>query len=106
MSNQSYPRHRTRYGVTKPEFVLNDLRADAASRNWTGYHLRIHLRDELTSCVVRKNSWYSIYRESLPGPFWSWERFGRTSTALHDGRVIPVAGEHEDCYDPGLLHLQ
>jgi len=33
-------------------------------------------------------------------PFWSWQRFGRTSTALPDGRVIHIAGEHEDGYDP------
>ena len=37
---------------------------------------------------------------ATPGPFWSWQRFGRTSTALPDGRVIHIAGEHEDCYDP------
>ncbi|MCC7251014.1 hypothetical protein [Hyphomicrobium sp.] len=35
----------------------------------------------------------------MPGPFWSWQRFGRTSTSLPDGRVIHIAGEHEDFYD-------
>ncbi|HEX5055403.1 MAG TPA: hypothetical protein VFX02_02790 [Gammaproteobacteria bacterium] len=34
------------------------------------------------------------------GPTWSFDRFGRTSTRLPDGRTIFVAGEHEDHYDP------
>ena len=45
---------------------------------------------------------YSIsgYRDELQGPFWSWSRFGRTSTPLPDGRIIHIAGEYEDFYDP------
>ena len=43
---------------------------------------------------------HSSYRDSIPGPFWSWDRFGRTSTELPDGRIIHIAGEHEDYYDP------
>ena len=34
------------------------------------------------------------------GPCWSWERFGRTTTTLPDGRQVFIAGEHEDSYDP------
>lgn len=34
------------------------------------------------------------------GPCWSFNRFGQSSTQLPDGRVIFVAGEHEDHYDP------
>ncbi|QIR36108.1 ankyrin repeat domain-containing protein [Tolypothrix sp. PCC 7910] len=31
---------------------------------------------------------------------WCFQRFGRTITQLPDGRIIQIAGEHEDYYDP------
>ncbi|MFN0057398.1 MAG: hypothetical protein ACKVX7_02990 [Planctomycetota bacterium] len=34
------------------------------------------------------------------GPSWCFNRLGRTSTTLADGRVVLIAGEHEDGYDP------
>jgi len=34
------------------------------------------------------------------GPVWCFDRFGQTATTLPDGRVVYVAGEHEDYYDP------
>lgn len=34
------------------------------------------------------------------GPGWCFERFGRSTTELPDGRVVHVSGEHEDYYDP------
>ena len=33
-------------------------------------------------------------------PGWSFARFGQSVTALDDGRVVHIAGEHEDHYDP------
>ncbi len=33
-------------------------------------------------------------------PVWCFQRFGRTLTALADGRYVEIAGEHEDFYDP------
>ena len=33
-------------------------------------------------------------------PAFSFERFGRTVTRLPDGRLVLIAGEHEDSYDP------
>lgn len=97
--NQLAPKHRTRYGNANPEFVQNELWSVAASNNWSGYHHRLHLEIKLTNSHLRQDFSNSSYRESVPGPFWSWDRFGRTSTALPDGRVIHVAGEHEDSYD-------
>ena len=32
-------------------------------------------------------------------PIWSFSRFGRSATALPDGRLVFIAGEHEDHYD-------
>jgi len=37
------------------------------------------------------------------GPGWCFERFGRSTTELPDGRTILVAGEHEDHYDPDFF---
>jgi hypothetical protein len=34
------------------------------------------------------------------GPGWCFDRFGQSTTQLPDGRVIFIAGEHEDHYDP------
>ena len=34
------------------------------------------------------------------GPGWSFDRFGCSRTPLPDGRVLHIAGEHEDGYDP------
>ncbi|MFZ6768341.1 ankyrin repeat domain-containing protein [Undibacterium sp. Di26W] len=31
---------------------------------------------------------------------WCYERYGRTTTILPDGRIIEIGGEHEDFYDP------
>ena len=33
-------------------------------------------------------------------PVWCFSRFGQSITQLPDGRVIEIAGEHEDGYDP------
>jgi len=33
-------------------------------------------------------------------PDWCFNRFGMTRTAMPDGRIICIAGEHEDHYDP------
>lgn len=34
------------------------------------------------------------------GPCWCADRFGQSETALPDGRVVLIGGEHEDYYDP------
>jgi ankyrin repeat protein/thiol-disulfide isomerase/thioredoxin len=38
-------------------------------------------------------------RASLRYPTWSADRFGQSATFLPDGRIIQIAGEHEDAYD-------
>ena len=91
---------RTRYGAGNPERVDNPLWERAVRESWTGYDLRRHLGADLVDDGAELIHWTSRYRETTPGPFWSWKRFGRTSTRLADGRIIHVAGEHEDWYDP------
>ena len=34
------------------------------------------------------------------GAVWCFQRFGKSINALPDGRIIEIAGEHEDHYDP------
>jgi hypothetical protein len=89
---------RTRYGKTHPERVECELWETAIQKHWSGYDLRQQLK--IRSSLRCHDYSHSSYRDMDPGPFWSWERFGRTSTRLPDGRVIHVAGEHEDGYDP------
>lgn len=36
----------------------------------------------------------------VAGPCWCFNRFGQSATELPDGRVVLIAGEHEDSYDP------
>ncbi len=37
------------------------------------------------------------------GPGWTNERFGQSRTSLPDGRIVLIAGEHEDYYDPDFF---
>ncbi|WP_280156364.1 hypothetical protein [Piscinibacter sp. XHJ-5] len=37
---------------------------------------------------------------STAGPVWCFNRFGKSETTLPDGRIVHIAGEHEDYYDP------
>ncbi|AFY44000.1 ankyrin repeat domain-containing protein [Nostoc sp. PCC 7107] len=38
--------------------------------------------------------------ENCQDKVWCYDRFGRTITQLPDGRIVEIAGEHEDYYDP------
>src|SRR5512147_2547507 len=87
---------RTRYGTAHPERVENALWERAMQEGWSGYLLSQQFGAEPDDRRSRRNFSYSSYRDTTPGPFWSWQRFGRTSTPLPDGRVIHIAGEHED----------
>jgi len=37
------------------------------------------------------------------GAAWSFNRFGQSTTTLSDGRILLIAGEHEDHYDPDFF---
>lgn len=43
-----------------------------------------------------------LFRADAGGeqPKWCYDRFGRSTTLMPDGRIIEVGGEHEDYYDP------
>jgi hypothetical protein len=51
------------------------------------------------------NAWQAAQRFNAPsalevGPGWCFDRFGCSRTTLPDGRIVRIAGEHEDYYDP------
>ncbi len=43
---------------------------------------------------------FSDKQWTMPTPGWCARRFGQSITFLPDGRIIQIAGEHEDGYDP------
>ncbi|MEZ5853508.1 MAG: hypothetical protein R3D67_01715 [Hyphomicrobiaceae bacterium] len=77
-----------RFGTSNPEAAHNDVWTEIKRNGWNAYQARQELQQRTGRPIKRS------------GPFWSWERFGRTTTTLPDGRIVHVAGEHEDHYDP------
>jgi len=47
------------------------------------------------------NAWLADqhFKQDVVHPVWCAERFGQSLTFLPDGRIVQVAGEHEDYYD-------
>ncbi len=88
---------RPRYGKTNPERIENPLWLAAISGGETAYQIRMAHDD--TNSGEGVGSGLSSYRELPDGPVWTWERFGRSTTELADGRLIHIGGEHEDWYD-------
>jgi len=82
--------HRTRYGTRNPEQVDNALWEQAVRGDWSASKLRSHLGIGLEAEHFRHNFAHSTYRNATPGPFWSWQRLGRTSTIMADGRIRPI----------------
>lgn len=55
--------------------------------------------EQMRDSQYSKLKWLG-YEPDRDKPVWSFSRFGRTATVLPDGRLVLVAGEHEDHYDP------
>jgi hypothetical protein len=89
---------RPRYGTANPQGIENPLWEHIIRHRIGGYAVRNEFGDKRQPHPRSKST--SAYREQENGPVWSWDRMGRTSTTLPDGRVVHVAGEHEDFYDP------
>lgn len=80
---------KPRFGTKNPERMTNPVWQWLAARpDLTGYAAN-QLFDGPSS-----------YGEGGVGPCWSNQRYGQSKTSLPDGRVIFIAGEHEDSYDP------
>jgi hypothetical protein len=73
-----------RLGRTNPERLNNPVWEWLIASEWSAYAARKHFDDVKEQCA---------------DPGWSFVRFGRTATELADGRMVLIAGEHEDSYD-------
>ncbi len=85
---EDFLRYRSpRFGTYNPEKMNNPFWEGMIRSGLTAYNA------DMT--VLGKSDWY-------PGrePTWCADRFGQSITFLPDGRVVQIAGEHEDAYDP------
>lgn len=83
LTQQAFETHRTRRaGVRNPEAFLPDFWYEQLR---TGRY------------SVAKSLTYVRNRDQ---PVWTFARYGRSATVLPDGRLVLIAGEHEDNYDP------
>ena len=96
---------QTRYGTAHPEWVENTLWEEAIREEWTGYALCQHLGIE-THGRFRHDFSHSSYRDTTPGPYWSWQRFGRTSTRAAGRARHPHRRRARGFLRSRLLHLQ
>lgn len=51
----------------------------------------------------RARDLFNIPLNREEGPIWTFDRMGQTRSRLPDGRLICIAGEHEDFYDPDFF---
>ena len=72
-----------RFGLNNPEVMKVDF--------WQAM-----IKTEYSAYFARETFDYIDENKS---PVWSYNRFGRTITELPDGRIVEIAGEHEDYYD-------
>lgn len=72
------------YGAANPEKVDVPFWHEQIRTNRSGYAAMVDLMGE---------------DAHFDEPVWSFDRFGRTGTVLPDGRLVLIAGEHEDSYD-------
>ena len=49
--------------------------------------------------AFQAGDWFKSESACELGPGWCFSRFGQSRTILPDGRIILIAGEHEDYYD-------
>lgn len=71
------------FGKSNPEKINNKFYSEMIKHSGNAYVARKKFKD---------NDW--------DNSVWCYERFGRSITLLDDGRVIVIAGEHEDFYHP------
>lgn len=78
-----------RFGHVNPEEITSPFWLAMIQCRSSAYRPRMKFNDEpVFACGPEKD------------PVWCACRFGQTFTYLPDGRVVEIAGEHEDGYDP------
>lgn len=87
-TRQDYQRHRYPvYGRRNPEQMNNPFWLEMIRTSVSAYRARQHFAQNEDDDVSEQ-------------PVWCYQRFGRTTTILTDGRIVEIGGEHEDVYDP------
>ncbi|HEY3328975.1 MAG TPA: ankyrin repeat domain-containing protein [Capsulimonadaceae bacterium] len=76
-----------RFGVYNPELIVAPFWEAMIRAGVNSYNAGIHFDDPPT------------YSPNFT-PVWCADRFGQSFTMLPDGRIVQVAGEHEDGTDP------
>ena len=81
---------KPRIGAANPERLNNPLWEWIIREHpeWSGYEVQEH---------------FELKDEAESHPVWCFQRFGQSTTPLPDGRVVRIAGEHEDYYDPDFF---
>lgn len=94
VSREEYLRHRyEREGNCNPEDLTTPFRLAMIQCGRNAYFARKQFDDPPTfGCGIS-------FRQRPP-QVWCFDRFGQSATLLPDGRVVYIAGEHEDSYDP------
>ena len=85
--------HRGKFpveGQQNPEEIKDPFKHAMIRAGVNAYSARDHFKDDSTfSCSLGERQ-----------PVFCADRFGQSTTILPDGRIILIAGEHEDGYDP------
>ena len=91
-----------RYGTANPEEVVSKLMTDLTSALCAGASCdtpsEMNTSEHGTSVPIN----HIKCRETVPGPRWTWERYGRMITMLADGRIVHIGGAHEMFCDPNF----
>lgn len=75
--------HKRRFGTSNPEAMASMAWEHAVRTRESSYQLRES---------------FGVTRDH-DGPDWCFQRHGMSKTFMPDGRIICIAGEHEDFYD-------
>lgn len=89
-----------RYGTANPEKIVSTLMTNLTSSECAGLSADARSQVDASGQDASVPYNHSTYRETHPGPRWSWERYGRTITMLPDGRIVHIGGTHEMFCDP------
>jgi ankyrin repeat protein len=91
VSRQQYAAGRSpRFGTANPQRIDEPLWNEMIASGRIAWDARRLFGDDDAACHNGPD------RE----PVWCFHRYGRTVTELPDRRVVEIAGEHEDYYDP------
>lgn len=91
--------------MIRPPFSEEAFAAQRAARRGRGNPelIRNPLWDDLVRTGQSAHAIGSNYDYSETSPGWCFDRYGMSRRRLADGRIVCVAGEHEDYYDPDFF---